>query len=245
MTDVESLSSNLRRYKTQLEQVEIALSEDPENAELGKLKRDIEEVIKITEELLGDDAGQEAVEDRPVRPSLGPKPAIATNQAIRRLLHKWKQGDKCLAIWSGDNEYYQAALDEVLPDGSCTVIFDGYTTTECTSLASLKPCDGKAKTFPGIKNRLRLKREQEARAREAKKRKLEKRMQKLKEIDTAREREKNRWSDFNRKLSSKTWKGVVSKSIAHNAKPIQVKVKGSFGQPGRYKPILPSISDPQ
>lgn len=232
MSDLESLMLNLRRYKTHFEQVEIAIAENPGNQELQKLRSDIEEVISITEELLGDDLNSSEclLEDKPVRPSVGPKPVVATNQAVRRLLHKWKTGSKCLAMWSGDNEYYQATLDAVLPDGSCTVLFDGCDVPECTTLASLKPPDGRAKAFPGVRNRFKLKREREAKARDAKKRKIEKREMKLKQIDETREREKRRWKDFNRKLINKTWKGVVSKSISHNAQPVKVEVTGSFGQ---------------
>lgn len=48
--------------------------------------------------------------------------------------------------------------------------------------------------------------------REAKKRKREKFAEKLKVMDEISEKEKNKWKNFNTKLASKTWKGVVKKS---------------------------------
>jgi len=46
---------NLPAYKYQLEQVELALKANAEDPELLKLKKDLEEVIQITAELLGCD----------------------------------------------------------------------------------------------------------------------------------------------------------------------------------------------
>ena len=48
--------------------------------------------------------------------------------------------------------------------------------------------------------------------REAKKRKKEKFAAKIKAMDEISEKEKNKWKNFNTKLSSKTWKGVVKKN---------------------------------
>jgi survival-of-motor-neuron-related-splicing factor 30 len=46
----------------------------------------------------------------------------------------WKNGDKCMAIWRIDGKYYSATVDQILEDGSCTVIFDGYSSSELTQV---------------------------------------------------------------------------------------------------------------
>ena len=46
--------NQLANYKLQLGQVEAALTGDPENAELLSLKKDLDEIIEITEELIDD-----------------------------------------------------------------------------------------------------------------------------------------------------------------------------------------------
>ena len=44
--------ANLATYSLQLQQVEAALTNDPSNPELTKLKSDLEEVINLTKELI-------------------------------------------------------------------------------------------------------------------------------------------------------------------------------------------------
>lgn len=56
------------------------------------------------------------------------------------------------------------------------------------------------------------KKELELKLKEAKKRKKEKFVQKIKAMDEISEKEKNKWKNFNTKLSAKTWKGVVRKN---------------------------------
>ena len=46
--------NQLANYKLQLGQVEAALTGDPENGELLSLKKDLDEIIEITEELIDD-----------------------------------------------------------------------------------------------------------------------------------------------------------------------------------------------
>ena len=51
---MEDPVNQLANYKLQLGQVEAALTGDPENAELLSLKKDLDEIIEITEELIDD-----------------------------------------------------------------------------------------------------------------------------------------------------------------------------------------------
>lgn len=46
----------------------------------------------------------------------------------------WKAGDKVMAIWRVDGKYYSATINQILDDGTCTVIFDGYSSVELTEV---------------------------------------------------------------------------------------------------------------
>lgn len=50
----------------------------------------------------------------------------------------WKSGDKAMAIWRVDGKFYSATVDQVLEDGTCTVIFDGYSSVELTQVRSFR-----------------------------------------------------------------------------------------------------------
>ncbi|CAH8629857.1 unnamed protein product [Schistosoma mattheei] len=104
---------DLLNHKLQLQQVEAALELDPENGELLQLKRDLEEVIKLSLELLG-------------RTSDTPEVS-------------WNVGDQCMAMCSRDKLYYRATILEFLGDVSCVVNFDMYDTTDVCQLCHLKP----------------------------------------------------------------------------------------------------------
>ncbi|RTG81764.1 survival of motor neuron-related-splicing factor 30 [Schistosoma bovis] len=101
---------DLLNHKLQLQQVEAALELDPENGELLQLKRDLEEVIKLSLELLG-------------RTSDTPEVS-------------WNVGDQCMAMCSRDKLYYRATILEFLGDVSCVVNFDMYDTTDVCQVCS-------------------------------------------------------------------------------------------------------------
>ncbi|KAK2144385.1 hypothetical protein LSH36_762g00016 [Paralvinella palmiformis] len=50
---------------------------------------------------------------------------------------KWKVGDKCMAMWSDDQNHYEATIEEILNDGTCTVTFEAYGNTDVTEVLSL------------------------------------------------------------------------------------------------------------
>uniref|UniRef100_A0A2H1VJ20 SFRICE_007564 n=1 Tax=Spodoptera frugiperda TaxID=7108 RepID=A0A2H1VJ20_SPOFR len=55
------MADDLRNYKLQLQQVEGALLGDPDNEELLKLKTDLEELIELTQDVIGTSAGDSNV----------------------------------------------------------------------------------------------------------------------------------------------------------------------------------------
>ncbi|KAJ9577693.1 hypothetical protein L9F63_005773 [Diploptera punctata] len=106
----EDLQGNLQNYKLQLQQVEAALTTDPTNEELLKLKVDLEEVIELTRDLIKtqllelkaaeNSAGGSKVEDVTTKLLAAEQPQeeeICTKR-------DWKVGDKCLAVWSEDGQ---------------------------------------------------------------------------------------------------------------------------------------------
>jgi len=246
---------NLPAYKYQLEQVELALKAKPDDSELLKLQQDLQEVIQITAELLGcdpsilnsDEAGgatnyMETASSSYSSSSHANNPA--TSSATRTAI-KWKTGDRCLAPWNEDGKYYECTIDDVLDDGTCTIVFDGFESAPLTvvRVSKLKPFDRTRADVSGIKsaaNRAKTKRELEQRLRELKRRKKDKKMAKLKEFEEEREKDKKRWTDFNSKLTSRTWKGVVSKSMVKTDKRTE-QLRGTTNGylVSNYKPAVP------
>ncbi|VDI10761.1 survival of motor neuron-related-splicing factor 30 [Mytilus galloprovincialis] len=129
--------------------------------------------------------------------------------------------------------YYGSKIDEILEDGTCTVTFDSWGNTEVTNVTILKPIDPNA--VPGSSDdKHKSKRDKIAEQREYKKKKTQKKAQRLKAQEEERETEKNKWLDFNAKTFSKTNKGKVKKSIFATPDHVNGKVGvGTCGQSGK------------
>lgn len=197
----EDLAGNLQQYKLQLLQVEAALTNEPENEELQKLSKDLQDVIELTAELLKAQSGE-------------------SSSSGKFDVHggTWKVGDKCQAPWSKDGQFYVAKIDEITEEGQCTVTFEEYGNTEVTTLSILRPKEGLK--HPGseanileMSEKLRSKKQHLQDIREYKKKKAQKKAQRLKQLEEEREVEKSKWQQFNAKASSKNKKGQVKKSI--------------------------------
>merc|ERR1712156_1299245 len=59
--------SDLNTYKLQLQQVEAALTTDPENEELQQLKTDLEQVLALTQDLINAQLGASAASSSGVK----------------------------------------------------------------------------------------------------------------------------------------------------------------------------------
>lgn len=230
MADAKELQSNLTEYRAQLRQVEAALTTDPSNEELKKLKQDLEEVITLTLDLL----------------KVNEKGGISEAAASAGI--SWKVGDKCQAVWSQDGSYYDATVDSISDDFmTCTVSFNKYGNTEIVKLSSLRHQDQAGMKRPSEAVQSEAETSKKSRAsedviREQKKKKMLKKKQRAKEIEEQREKEKQNWLDFfnNSKgggssKSGKSLKGVSKKSIFASPDSIQGKVGvgtcGTGGQP--------------
>lgn len=66
----------------------------------------------------------------------------------------WKVGDKCLAPWSQDQQYYEAVIEEIHSDGKVSIGFTEYSQGDITEISKLKPFDASAasssKTLGGL-----------------------------------------------------------------------------------------------
>jgi len=235
---------DLETYKAQLEQVQAALTTDPDNEDLLKLQKDLEEVINLTLELatpapstssgytsaFGDEAEDSA--DSPSQPSTSSSSHSAaappstssssssTSAAPQSVFasvkskhsRAWKPGDKCMAPWN-DGRFHPAQIDEIIDESVCSVIFEGYGQTEVAILTKLLPyvvADDSGE--PGAK-RAMSKKDLMEREKERKKKKKARWMDKVKEIEESREKEKNKWQSFNHKAIVKSKKGTIKKSI--------------------------------
>lgn len=196
----------------------------------------LQEVIELTLQLLniGPNAGNPETEDG----ESGIVPATTEDEAADNFQTTWSPGDSCLAIWSDDGQYYEAKIDEILPDGTCTVTFDGYGNTDVTQVNLLRAVDpdndhGADGMGPEAK-RLKSKKDLIAQEREKKRKKAQKKAQRMKQLEEERETEKNKWLDFNAKAFSKTNKGKVKKSIFASPDNINGRVGiGTCGTGGK------------
>ncbi|XP_065175532.1 survival of motor neuron-related-splicing factor 30-like [Sycon ciliatum] len=118
-------ASELATYRAQLKQVDAALITDAENEELLKLKADLQDVITLTLDL--------------VKLNQGDKSAELTSEVATGVSCPYSIGDECQAVWSKDGNYYDAKVEEIAEDRqTCTVSFDGWSTSEVVQVSSLR-----------------------------------------------------------------------------------------------------------
>ncbi|KAF8789225.1 Survival of motor neuron-related-splicing like protein [Argiope bruennichi] len=200
--------------------VEAALTNEPDNEELLKLKKDLQEVIQLTTDLI-------AANTEKSSSSLGHGGSSKESDASSG---SWIIGEKCLAPWSEDGQYYEAVIDDVTEDGQCTVSFTAYGNTDVCDVEQLRPIDKDSSQHPeGLsKSRKQLLQAQK----DYKKKKAQKKAQRMKQLEEEREKEKMKWHSFNAKAFNK--KGHVKKSIFASPDNINGRVGiGTCGIGGR------------
>ncbi|XP_012265512.2 survival of motor neuron-related-splicing factor 30 [Athalia rosae] len=218
---------DLQNYKLQLQQVEAALTTDPNNEELLKLKIDLEEVIELTHDLVR----SQQQEKRQANGMDAKDPIL-----LAVLANKWKVGDQCMAPWSEDGKYYEATIDAIGEDGAVNVTFNEYKNTDITMLGQLKSvakrpasdwADQKSKKMQAAA----VAGSDPNKQREYLKKKKQKKLQRFKELEEERESEKNKWLAFSTKT---TKKGVVKKSIFATPENVNGRVGiGTCGVSGK------------
>uniref|UniRef100_A0A1Y1JWV1 Tudor domain-containing protein n=1 Tax=Photinus pyralis TaxID=7054 RepID=A0A1Y1JWV1_PHOPY len=125
------MADELQNYKLQLQQVEAALVSDPQNKELQKLKVDLDEVIELTLDLKtkAEEAANQPEyheiatnlqeEDEVTRSLLAVEQFVAKNKKKKM----WRIGDKCMAKWNDNLQYYEARIDAINPDGQVKNVY--------------------------------------------------------------------------------------------------------------------------
>jgi len=223
LLNMDDLDSNLRSYYLQLEQVDAALTSDPSNDELEKLKIDLQEVIDLTKELLAQQAGSAE--------SDGKGPA------------DWKVGEKCLAPWSQDRtgRLYEAVIEEIHPDGKVSVGFPTHYEMmgEMTSISHLKSLDSSYKppvrdsSAPSSSAKRIAPKESLAerkialqKQKEYLKKRKQKKQARVQEQEQEREKEKKKWLNFSHK------KGLMNKKKSIFASPETVDGRVGIGTCG-------------
>ncbi|KAF6111547.1 survival motor neuron domain containing 1 [Phyllostomus discolor] len=207
----EDLAKQLASYKAQLQQVEAALSGNGENEDLLKLKKDLQEVIELTKDLLSTQPSE----------TLTSSDCFASAQPT----HSWKVGDKCMAIWSEDGQCYEAEIEEIDEEnGTAAITFAGYGNAEVTPLLNLKPVEEGRKAKEDSGSKPMSKKEMIAQQREYKKKKALKKAQRIKELEQEREDQKVKWQQFNNRAYSKNKKGQVKRSIFASPESVTGKV---------------------
>ncbi|XP_010713057.1 survival of motor neuron-related-splicing factor 30 [Meleagris gallopavo] len=223
----EDLAKQLASYKAQLQQVEAALSGNADNEDLLKLKKDLQEVIELTKDLL----------------STQPSEALASSDSSASALpsHSWKVGDRCMAIWSEDGQCYEAEIEEIDEEnGTAAVTFAGYGNAEVTPLFNLKPVEEGRKAKEDSGNKPMSKKEMIAQQREYKKKKALKKAQRIKELEQEREDQKVKWQQFNNRAYSKT-KRPVQHLLELRSRGLSKPTKSSYVYGAAHMAVKRSI----
>ncbi|XP_036595744.1 survival of motor neuron-related-splicing factor 30-like [Trichosurus vulpecula] len=206
----EELTQQIINYKVQLQQVDTALSQNQENEDLLKLKKDLQQAIELTKQLLSSH----------IQPSSSLRGTDGDKHVCDQLHPSWKVGDDCLAIWSKNSRYYKAMIKDIDEENeTATISFAGYDDVAVTSLLTLKPME-KEEKLDEADREAKAKKEKLALQREYKRKKAWKKVQQNKEIDQQREAQKDKWQQFHRKNK----KGQIKKSIFASPETLNGKV---------------------
>ncbi|KAF8640743.1 hypothetical protein AX17_000394 [Amanita inopinata Kibby_2008] len=160
--------TDLEAYQVQLSQVELALSADPDNAELSSLRSELKELIELAQAAV---AQAEAASSSKVDSS---------RKASSTPTHAWSAGDECLSKYSSDGQWYPARITSLggsIENRVYSIVFKGYNTTELVKASDLKPLPPNyATTLPSSSNKRKLTKVEEE-EREKKKKKNEKKVE--------------------------------------------------------------------
>jgi len=217
--------ANLRNYQIQLQQVESALTTDPDNQELTKLKEDLLEVIALTKQLMASEGESEGN-------------SSSNNATNSETSHIFEAGDHCLAPLSEDGQFYEARVEDITSDGQCTVVFKHRKVSEVCLVSLLKPI-GKKRSKASVNptqsfGDTRLKRQAVTEQKEYLKKKQQKKKERLKDLEEEREKDKVKWQSFNTKAFNKNLKGATKKSIFASPESVSGRVGvGTCGVGGK------------
>ena len=129
---------------------------DPQNSELLKLKKDLDEVIGLTRDLIRTQL-EEQKKSSYIEPTTSNsmydeiEAALLEAEKLVNPSRTWKIGDKCQAKWTEDGNFYDATIEGITIEGEVSVIFDAYQNRSTTSLKELRERNGRNEVFPSTK----------------------------------------------------------------------------------------------
>lgn len=132
---VSELFKQLPEHRRQLAEINLALRSTPNDPELLKLAADLQEVISTTEDLaktLSTAAINKSLSSASATQSL----SSVSSQAPTSL---WQVGQRVMALWEDDNEYYVAQIDGITDSGGYIVTYLDYGTTSEITSNELRP----------------------------------------------------------------------------------------------------------
>ena len=199
-------ANELETYQVQLSQVELALTQDPTNAELTSLHTELSELIELTKAAL---AGPSSASTNATSSKKQPQNGATSMNGGKA----WAAGDDCLAKYSGDDKWYPARITTVsgaTNNRVYTVVFRKYNNTEQLKASEIKAIppsmlnNGWDADESSIgKRKARVEDEQTVAEKEKKKKKNEKKL----EVRAAKAKEQNEkqasWQNFAKKSEKK------------------------------------------
>eukprot|EP00249_Psilotum_nudum_P018614 c26887_g2_i1 orf=593-1525(-) len=139
---IEELQVNLGTYREQLRHVVELLAVDPGNAEYEEVRRSLEEVIELTQDLLSSTRQTEAA-DWDSRPGFSAfqHHGLNSRQRVASVTQDYpgrlSVGSKVQAVWSEDGEWYDATIEAITLDGYL-VLYDGWGNKEEVDVANVR-----------------------------------------------------------------------------------------------------------
>ncbi|KAI8139250.1 hypothetical protein BJV82DRAFT_672827 [Fennellomyces sp. T-0311] len=140
------MSDDSESYLYQLEQVELALSKDPNNDELKKLQHDLQELITLTQQLEQQQQKQQPAKktSQSPRTPVSPSPQTSSPSTPALKTHQFSVGQEVMARWSGDGQFYRATITAIGgADQVFSVVFRGYSDSEMLKAEDVKALDNK------------------------------------------------------------------------------------------------------
>lgn len=200
--------SELETYQVQLSQVETALKDDPENAELQDLQSELKQLIELTQSAVAQSQAAQVKPEATRKTSQSVVAGAGNGKA-------WAAGDECLAKYSSDGSWYPARITSVggaAENRVYSIVFKGYNTTELVKANEIKPLTASYLSGPGPysnggpssggSNKRKVTKEEED-EREKKKKKNEKKL----ELRATKAKEQNEkkasWQKFAKKSEKK------------------------------------------
>jgi survival-of-motor-neuron-related-splicing factor 30 len=248
LQSIEDLQKQLREYNAQLDEVNEALQEEPDNEELLEVKKNLVDVIKMTQDLL--DLRKQVIEKNKTQDEdTDEKAKIFQDIALRKGFYV---GMPAEAKWS-DGQWYPAKISDINANGFF-VIFDGFEEPEQVSPDDIRPRQDKtflprkrkepetssSFVLQNIPKSLQILPTDSESVRKAKKKRIKalKAQARLKQAEEERNARKQAWQNFLQQGIKRVKTGIVTPKESIFKSPDTVE--GKVGVTGSGKGMTPA-----